>query len=234
MIDHLPFSERPRERCLTLGAESLSLRECFALVLGSGPRGKGCLGLAGDILRINGEQTPDDEERFLYQWLAVGPALFDAVSGLGQAQKARLLACFEIAKRLGRLTAVAQVIPDTLDLTRLEKKALARIPQNERDCAREWFGFIGVFKTGRVTELKIIARGSKDQVAVDKQTLFLNVLLTGAPGFILVHNHPSGDPKPSAYDRELTTAIVGIASELNLTCVSHLIVTQQKVQRLDI
>lgn len=234
MIEHLPFSERPRERCLTWGAESLSLRECFALILGSGPRGKGCLGLAGDILRVQGEHLPGDEERFLYQWLAVGPALLDAVSGLGEAQKARLLACFEIAKRLGRLTAATTVIPETLNLTTLEAKALARVSQRERDDAQEWFGFVGVFKTGRVTELQIIARGSKDHVAIDKQKLFLKVLLSGAPGFILLHNHPSGDPNPSTQDRELTDTIAGVAADLNLTCVSHLILAHQKVQRLSV
>lgn len=236
MIDQLPFSERPRERCLSSGPESLSLRECIAVLLGSGPRGKGCMGVAADILRLNNEtleHNETSEERFLTQWLHVGAPLLENIPGLGNTQKAKLLVCFDIARRLSRVTSKQKLIPPSLNLNTLERRALEQIPMDTRDATDEWFGFVGVFKTGLMTELRIAARGTGTHVIIDRRKLFLDLLLTGTPGFILLHNHPSGDLTPSRDDYELTQSIRTIAKELNLQCISHLIVTSDNARSLD-
>lgn len=230
MIHQLPLSERPRERCLAFGAETLSLRECIAILLGSGPKGKGCMGVAADFMRLGQNsdlQTSEDvDKHFLTQWLHTGPALLQDISGLGPAQRARLLACFEIAKRLHSVTASAN-IPSSLNLSVLEKRAFNKVSFSERTAHEEWFGFIGVFKTGRVTSLQIIARGGSQQVTVDRQKLFRELLLTGAPAFILLHNHPSGDLNPSSDDLLLTASIKSLAAELSLQLLSHLIISAE-------
>lgn len=228
MIEQLPFSERPRERCLSSGPESLSLRECLAVLLGFGPRGKGCMGVAADIMRIADETTAHSEaseERFLTQWLHVGAPLLENIRGLGNSQKAKLLVCFEIARRLNRVTSKQRIVPSSLNLRVLERRALNKVPMNERDARDEWFGFVGVFKTGLMTELRIVARGIGTQVVIDRRKVFLDILLTGAPAFILLHNHPSGDLTPSRDDYELTQTMRTIAKDLDLQCISHLIVT---------
>lgn len=225
MIDQTQLSERPRERCLAFGAESLSLRECFAIILGSGPRGKGCLGLARDLLRLDQTDDAHAEERFLLQWLMVGPALLESIKGIGPGQKAKLLASFEIARRLMNVAQKQKKPKTTLHLRPIENKAVRRIPMHERTARGEWFGFVGVFKSGQMTDLRIVARAQGPCVSVDKQKLFLEILLTGAPGFILIHNHPSGDLTVSHDDRALTSAVELTARALNLQLVSHLIVS---------
>ncbi len=230
MIHQLPLSERPRERCLAFGAETLSLRECIAILLGSGPKGKGCMGVAADLMRLSEtshlQASEDVDRHFLTQWLHTGPALLQDISGLGPAQRARLLVCFEIGKRLQSISAVTN-IPSSLNLSVLEKRAFNKVSFSERTAREEWFGFIGVFKTGRVTSLQITARGGSQQVTVDKQKLFRELLLTGAPAFILLHNHPSRDLKPSPDDILLTESIRSLAAELSLQLLSHLIVSAE-------
>lgn len=228
MIESLPLAERPRERCLAFGPETLSLRECIAVVLGSGPKGKGCMGLAADLLDARDHE--EIEERFFEQWMNHGPTLLRrAAAGLGPAGQARLLACFEIARRYNQVASKPKSVPRELNLSVLEYKVLQRIPQPLRASAYEWFGFVGIFKNGSTTNLRLMSQGQKRQVQVDKQKLFLEILLTDAPAFILVHNHPSGDLEPSAEDLLLTNTVNHLARQLHLQCLSHLIVTSNDV-----
>lgn len=116
------LEERPRERCLKSGPDVLSLRECLALLLGSGPPGMGCLGLAHRLLErslgrapipeknFEAKEESNSEAVFLYsesEWVShffqaweVHPeALLADLSGLGRAKKAQLLAAFQLAKK---------------------------------------------------------------------------------------------------------------------------------------
>src|SRR4051812_5909277 len=101
MIERIPPQERPRERCLEKGADCLSLRECLALVLGSGPRSVGCLGLSSRVLGRAGEGLSEDEqERAFFTAMEVAPrAHLEPIAGLGEAGRARLMAAFELGRR---------------------------------------------------------------------------------------------------------------------------------------
>src|SRR3954465_3283717 len=93
----VPSDERPRERCLSHGASCLSLRECLALILGSGPPGSGALGLAGRILELPGTGLDAEEsERAFFTALesSAAPHWDVDAAGLGPAGLARLMAAF--------------------------------------------------------------------------------------------------------------------------------------------
>lgn len=240
MIRDLPDDERPRERCLKHGPETLSLRECLAILIGTGPRGKGCLGLATELLSQH-HLTPlpnefyettknySEIERLMALWQTLGTSFFDLVPGVGSAQKARLLASFEIARRYQIAAAHESsiVIPKELRLSVIEKKVLTKISSEDRSAPEEWFGFVGVYKTGETTSLRIVSRGTARSVTIDRQKLFREILMTTAPGFILLHNHPSGDLEPSQADIELTNELSEVAQQLDLRCVSHFIVSSK-------
>jgi DNA repair protein RadC len=70
-----------------------------------------------------------------------------------------------------------------------------------------------------------VEKGARTHVNVDMQRLFLQLLLSGAPAFILLHNHPSGNLRASDADGELTGEVSRLARQLGLNCLSHLIVT---------
>ncbi len=228
--DLLP-AERPRERCLEHGAECLSLRECLALVLGSGPRGLGSLGLAARLLdSVLTEGGSDEQEHAFFRAFEdpVQTTLW-AVEGsfplrLGPASRARLLAAIELARRFHRFRAE----PDTrqsIDPSDRRAHAVREIPSELRASSREWLGFVPCRAGGRVGSFCLVDRGTRTHVNTDPAELFRNVLATRPTGFYLFHNHPSGSLTPSEEDRHLTREVSRVARDLGTPLLGHGIVT---------
>ncbi len=228
----IPETERPRERCLEKGARSLSLRECLALILNSGPRGKGSLGLALDILERPGPGLFDHEqERAFFLAMEVSSEAFlGNISGVGEASQARLLAAFELARRyaLFRETRFRQA-PSAQSQTLLQvaQVALTRIPLEWRNETQEWLGFIPCYRTGEVGQLCIVERGVRTHVNIEPIELFARILALRPHGFILVHNHPSGELTPSLPDREITERVAQLARPFGIRMFGHWIVAAQ-------
>ncbi len=219
-ISELPESERPRERILRDGARTLSLRECLAVILGSGPRGKGCMGLAADILRLSGDETDDA----FFATLRDGFESYIAeVHGLGNAQKARVLALFELSRRYAdyRLRLEPRHSPNPNVSV---KKALERIAVAWRSAEKEWIGFVPVHPDGKTGVLHIVERGVRTHVCFDPADLFLKLLVLRVRAFYLFHNHPSNSLRASHEDRELTDRVTAVAESLGLRCLGHWIV----------
>src|SRR4051794_38343667 len=127
----LPLPERPRERCLEKGPSTLSLRECLAVLLGSGPPGTGALGLARAILQRPGEGLAHGEEEraFFTAMESSGNSHLSGIDGLGPAGQARLLAAFELGRRYSCYRQIGMPIPSTHGvLSDLAREALERVP----------------------------------------------------------------------------------------------------------
>jgi DNA repair protein RadC len=219
--------ERPRERCLKAGASALSLRECLALLLGSGPPGQGALGLAERILSVSGPGLdPAEEERAFYTALESSghPHWNEKAPGLGPASLARLLAAFELARRYSdyRLASVSRHPAGTFGS--LSARALKQIPESLRMRPREWLGFIPYHRNRELGRLCIVEEGARTHVNADAAELFARVLALRPRGFFLVHNHPSGDLRPSPTDLELTFQVDRLASQLSTPLLGHWIV----------
>lgn len=224
-MNSIPVAERPRERCLEKGAYALSLRECLALILGSGPRETGCLGLALRILARPGDGlAPQDEERaFFIAMESSGAAALEGIGGLGPAGKAKLLAAFEIGRRYANFRH-APARGAALDLPKLAGQALARVGAAERNEPREWLGFVPLHRSGELGRLCLVERGVRTHVNVDPAELFARLLALRPRGFFLVHNHPSGNLTPSYEDHHLTRNVNDIARGLGLRLMGHWIV----------
>ena len=170
MIRITPEAERPRERCLNKGAESLSLRECLALVVGSGPKGVGCLGVASEILARPGSGLSGaDEERALFHAIELrASGVLDGVSGMGDASRARVLAVFELARRyavyreqIKRPRYYTPLAPE------LAKRALDKVPVSLRNEPREWLGFVPYYANGDMGGLCVVEKGVRTHVNID-------------------------------------------------------------------
>lgn len=228
-IRALPDSERPRERCLRQGAECLSLRECLALLIGSGPRGRGCLGLASDLLDRPGTGLPDGEqERAFFTAMEVSAlAHLENLRGIGSSHRARLLAAFEIGRRYaifrertkgpvhGRAGGKE---PD------LSARALERVSPELRQRPQEWLGFVPVHRFRELGELCLVEQGVRTHVNVDPAELFARILALRPQGFYLFHNHPSGECTPSLEDFDLTERVRDISGQLGIRLLGHWIV----------
>lgn len=224
----LEKQERPRERLARVSARGLSLRELVALILGTGPRGKGSLGLASDLLQAVG-----NEERGLFLALETDLLQHSKISGLGVAQRGRLLAALELGRRYvieREKNRVCAHLPSNLN--RIERRALLHVDAEQRTETHEWLGFVPVLRNGRVGSLVIVARGGRSSVNVDPQELFLRILTVRPAAIILMHNHPSGDLEPSIQDHELTRAVADLCSAFGIALLSHWIVAASGSRRI--
>lgn len=231
-ISQLPLFERPRERCLGQGASSLSLRECVAVILGSGPKGKGCLGLARELVSRSGAGlSPEDEETAFFTAMESSAlAHLQDLQGLGEAGKARLMAAFELGrryalfcnrkKRRNRRRNHSQA-------DRLFQRALNRVSPSLRSEPREWLGFVPLHRSDRLGELCLVEKGVRTHVNIDPAEFFARLLALRPRGFFVFHNHPSGDYLPSPEDAELTHVLNQLARQFGIALLGHAVVTAQ-------
>jgi DNA repair protein RadC len=224
MIRFIPASERPRERCLSNGARCLSLRECVAVLLGSGPGGEGALGLSSRVLERAGAQ--EVEAAFFSSMENGGLSHLQDLPGLGDAGRARLLAAFEIGRRyvVHRQARRQRRSPSSIALKDLHVRALSRIGDAPRNEPQEWLGFVPIHPSGSAGGLCIVERGVRTHVNFEPAELFARVLSVRPHGFFLFHNHPSGDLTPSDADHELTRRVRDLSSRLGVRFLGHGIV----------
>lgn len=215
-IHDLPAHERPREKLALLGAESLSNAEILAIFLRTGTRARSAVDLARELLHTYGS---------LQALSRVTPGeLQSRVVGIGPAKAAELIALFEIGRRLARERYAdmpvdsPQAVYDLLapELQRLRQESLRVILLNARH------------HLVRVAE---VFRGTINESLAHPREILRPVIVETACAFILVHNHPSGDPTPSQADRRLTTRLADAARLVQIEMLDHVIIGLPSDQR---
>ncbi len=209
ILKDLPASERPRERLLALGAEALAEGELLALVISEGTRGETALDAARRLLGAAGS---------LGGLARLSPAELARSRGIGPARAARILAALELARRLDG--AVAAEPPR---LFRPED-AYRHVAPRLRRKSQETFLVLLLDTRNRVTGERPISRGTLDASLVHPRDVFREAIRESAAGIVLAHNHPSGDPEPSAEDVALTRRLAEAGRLLSIPVVDHLVV----------
>ncbi len=205
-----PRRDRPRERLERLGPEALSDAELVALLLRTGTPGRGALALAGELLDRHGG----------LQQLA--RALPDrGLTGVGPAKAASLRACVELGRRLaaGRL-APGDPIRSPADVHR-------HLHPHLRHVCHERFGVLLLDGRHRLIRQETVSQGTLTASLVHPREVFRPALREAAAALILVHNHPSGDPTPSAEDREVTLRLARAGEILGVRVLDHVIVAER-------
>ena len=206
----LPDSDRPRERLWSLGTGALTSVELLAVVLGTGSGGQTSLEVAAALLQISDGSL---------RRLAARPAAeLKRSAGIGPAKAGRLLAAFELASRLSQESRPAVVrIREPEDVVRLFASRL-------RDLQVEEFHLLALDSQSQVLRDLLITRGLLNSSLVHPREVFRAAIAEAAAGIIVVHNHPSGDPTPSAEDRAVTRQLVEAGRLLDLPVYDHVIV----------
>jgi DNA repair protein RadC len=201
--------DRPRERLRRLGPRALALRELVALVLGSGVRGTSAADAADRLL------APGDGAR----GLARRPvSLLARVDGVGPARAGRLVAAFELGRRAASQDAIeVRAIRGPLDVWR-------RIGPALRDLEQEEFHVLLLNSQHHLLREVLVTRGILDASLIHPREVFRPAVSEGAAAVILVHNHPSGDPAPSAEDRAVTRQMAAAGRVLGIPVLDHVIV----------
>ncbi len=184
MSDPAPIPDRPRERLWRLGPASLTGRELLAILLGTGDGHADALVTAARLL--------EPADGGLRRLAARPPGELLKTPGVGPAKAARLLAAFELGDRIAReARPESPRIGDPADVVRL-------VGGKMRDLAVEEFHLLALDTRSRVLRDVLVTRGLLDSSLVHPREVFRAAIAEAAAGIILVHNHPSGDPTPSA------------------------------------
>lgn len=207
-IKDLPEEMRPRERLLKQGEESLSPAELIAILLGSGTRQKTAVQLAEYLL------AEYKGLRFLKD------ASFEELStikGIGAAKAARLKAAVELGRRLAADYHHRQVIRSPEDVK-------SRVMEEMRYLDREHFRAAYLDRKNHVISIETISIGGLHSSIVHPREVFKPAVKKSAAGIILIHNHPSGDPSPSAEDVEVTKRLTEAGKIMGIDIIDHVII----------
>lgn len=189
------------------------------------------MSVADGILRAQGSPNsgPAGREEALFAQVLASPHFdFLKIRGLGNAQRARIMAVFELCRRFA-VYRMNHLVPEPKS-TDWETLVLQRIPQEMKNHAQEWLGFVPVFAPRKIGSFFLVERGSRTHLNIDPLELFARILSYRPQGFFLIHNHPSGDCRPSAEDLDLTIRAKEVSDQLGVTLYGHVIVSACDVQ----
>jgi DNA repair protein RadC len=205
-LQEMPLAERPRERLARLGPSALSSRELVAALLGTGARGASALDLAGELL---GSGLHGLAARSLHE--------LEGVRGLGRAKATRLVAALELGARLasdGGSPLPALQSPGETARYLLPRYAARPV---------ETFGLLALDARHRLRREAVVSVGCLTASLVHPREVFQEAVVSRAAALVLFHNHPSGDPEPSAEDLALTRRLAAAGSLMGIEVLDHLV-----------
>jgi DNA repair protein RadC len=203
-----PETERPREKLLHSGPESLSDGELLAVLVRIGKKGQSAEDLGRQILTqfngISGIERAHIEELL-------------SVSGMGIAKAAQLKAAIEIGKRIRMQDFRPRDFNNAADVATYIRPKF----EGKR---QEMFFAILLDGQNQLLAERTIAEGIPTQATVYVRRVMEEALRVSASAFIVVHNHPSGHPAPSLTDDQTTQDLKQAADLLNLVFQDHIII----------
>jgi DNA repair protein RadC len=205
--------DRPREKLERLGASALGDNELLALVLGSGSRAHDVLQLSNVVLEQCGG---------LHGLTRAAAADLRRIPGVGGARAAQVLAAVE----LGRRTLV-RTQANRPQLNTPRQLASYLLPQHGSRPV-EQFGIVLLDTKHRLLQIKLVSTGSLNSTMAHPREVFREAIAGRAAAIVLFHNHPSGDPRPSADDVALTVQLFGAGQVVGIDVLDHLILADQR------
>ncbi|MEO7987653.1 MAG: DNA repair protein RadC [Gemmatimonadales bacterium] len=209
-VSVLAEADRPRERLWALGAPALTAAELLAILIGTGQSGRDVLEVASQLLGVAGGSLRRLAQRPASELLRA--------PGIGPTKAARLLAAVELGARIAREARPAVVrIREPDDVARLFRTRL-------RDLQVEEFHLIALDSQSQVLREVLVTRGLLNSSLVHPREVFRAAIAEAAAGIIVVHNHPSGDPTPSAEDKAVTRQLIAAGRLLDVPVYDHVII----------
>ncbi|MBP3774558.1 MAG: DNA repair protein RadC [Bacteroidaceae bacterium] len=210
-IKNMKEEERPRERLLNEGADSLSDAELLAILIGSGSPTENAVTLMGRILEEHGKSL-DQFCRMTYEELV-------QYKGIGPAKAITLLAALQLAERRARIH------DDVREQYNQAEKIFRHLKPVMQDEPREVCRAMVLDQSLHLVAEKEVSSGGLTSTVVDPRVLLKLVLVNNGVALVLAHNHPSGSLRPSAEDDRLTRQVLQACQAVGIRLVDHIIVT---------
>lgn len=213
-IPHWATEDRPREKMMEKGAEVLSDAELLAILIGSGNTEESAVELMRRMLTSCGNNL-----NTLAKWEVADYSRF---KGMGPAKSITIMAALELGKRR-KLQDVRErtKITCSADIYTLFQPLMC-------DLAQEEFWVLLLNQACKVIDRVRISSGGIDGTYADVRSILREALLQRATQLAVVHNHPSGNCRPSQEDKNLTQRIRNGAQTMNIRLIDHVIVCEDK------
>ena len=206
--------DRPREKMVAKGKAALSNAELIAILLRIGKEGQSAVELArslldsvdNDLIRLS-NLSLDDLKKF---------------KGIGEAKAITIMAALELGKRRrGAEANIPKAVKDSKD-------TFERFLPFIDDPKQEHFLIMYLNQSCHALKVECISNGGTTNVIADPKIVFKNALNIGATCLVMGHNHPSGNPRPSEDDRQLTKKFVAAGKLLDIAVIDHIIIGNER------
>ena len=202
--------DRPREKLLLKGKNSLSTAELIAILIGSGSKNESAVDLSKKILATYKNNLKELSQQNVNE--------LTAFKGIGQAKAISIIAAMELGKRYRSSLALKK---EKLSDSRTAYEAVYALLTGLK---YEAFYVILLNRANRIISIRMVSEGGSSGTVVDPKKVFKLGLNESASAIILCHNHPSGNTKPSHQDITITKKFIEIGKILQMDVLDHLII----------
>lgn len=209
-IKHWAESDRPREKLMQRGTQSLTDSELIAILMGSGNSKQSAVELARDILQDNsnnlntlGKKSYKDLMKF---------------KGVGEAKAISIVAALELGRRRKQQDVLRQkIITGSVDAFNYFQPLIADLPHEE-------IHILYLTRSNAIIDSIRASSGGTIGTVMDIKIILKNAIERLAQSIIIAHNHPSGNRKPSQMDIDITKKLVNAAALMDISVLDHIIV----------
>ena len=213
-IKNIPEYERPKEKLLTCGAETLSNSELLSIIIGTGLKSESSVELSNRILNelndLDGILTAEYNDII-------------SIRGIKSGKASQIMALSELFKRFRTLRAGRK------NVKIVSPKDLAELLMGEMSYLnQEVLKVITLSTKNTIIEAKDVFRGSLNNSIVHPREIFKRAISSHSASVIICHNHPSGDPTPSREDINITLRIKECGKIIGIPLIDHIIIGNNK------
>ena len=204
--------DRPREKLLSNGAESLSNSELLAILIHHGSKEKTAVDLAKEILKLGKDNLNELGKLSIKELMKI--------KGIGETKAITIAAALELGRRRHASASLEKsIVTTSIDIANYLRAKL-------KDYRHEVFAVLFLNRANKVNHFEIVSQGGITGTIADPRIILKKALEEDAVSIILCHNHPSGSLKPSRMDEELTSKIKEAARYFDIKVLDHIIVSE--------
>lgn len=207
-LHDMPVNNRPRERLIKKGADSLTDYELLAIILRTGSKESSVLELAKEMIITQGNigyfNNISIEELKKYK-------------GVKTAKAVEVLAAIEFGKRVCQFKQLKKTIENAADIFNYLRYDMANLDT-------EQVRVVYLNKRSEIIDIKIIALGTFDSTSIDFRQVIKWAIKLSCYSIIICHNHPSGNSEPSLQDKIITNELIALSHKMGVEFIDHIII----------
>jgi len=209
-IKDIPVNDRPVERLINSGVETLSNEEILAILIKTGTHGVSSKELAQNLISSIGGVRELNNITLNY---------LEKFKGIGKTKACNLIAALELGKRVNKEV-------ETLNGVKLNNSEVVYKFYKDKlgDKKQEYFYCVYLDNYKRIITDKLLFIGTINYSLVHPREVFKEAYLNGASALICIHNHPSGNTLPSKQDLDITNNLISVGNILGIKVVDHIII----------